>query len=749
MYISLQSLHARIFVVFLAGLTTCFGKALPAQDGLADPVPTMSYMEAQALSIDGQPIEVGSHAAARCADWDNDGDLDLLVGAGDGRLWLYRNDGDARKFVWQPREAIVVEGQVRWGTTYTVAVFADVVGDSLNDLIVGHSDNQLSIHRNIGTPTHPRFVRDAHTLKVQDGCHGRFDVADWNQDGLPDIITGSFRGRLELHRNVGTVQAPKFASGESFHDINAAYNSHPRIVDFNRDGRLDLLLGINWGTVSLYRNLGTPGRPDLRHGEPLRWVSGETLNIREANGDDTTPELADLDGDGVLDIISGGKNGRLFFMRGVGFTDQVEVFEALLARHGKDLASVLRDDEEIRRQIFGRLTAIQSDLASGLIPPSARERLFQRLAPLASRYPQILQRRQFDLDAESYLPVLSAQFWTVAFESCPDSADNRRRVADALHFADGYRQLLVDLGVLFIDNNTATPDQLAAMHRLMMAIPREAWDVETITVADWLGPAFKSQRVRSRTGVNIFALPLGRPENSFPSDAPRAGLTDVYMICLAHELAHNMLDTVGRDRRPDLYEQKFAGLAQAAGTDVVYRSPKSHGIDLAATKSRFLAAGAWDGKEENWRQAWNEYFRGKPRYDRAHCRGNVQFFLDSPQEAFATLANQYFTDSQLMLELCKTRWDAGHPSNIGQFLLMAEYLSQRQNQVPFYVLRPGGNLTITVARLGRDSDGRIQRIQTGVSTADFRYDAKGYVREFHLEHAAAPSSTRAANGTGE
>jgi len=101
--------------------------------------------------------------------------------------------------------------------------------------------------------------------------------------------------------------------------LRLAYNSHPRIVDFNQDGRLDLLLGVNWGTVSLYLNTAAAKKPSLSSSRLLQWSDGTTLNIRKQNGDDTTPEPADFDGDGVLDVISGGKNGRLFFMRRSAF----------------------------------------------------------------------------------------------------------------------------------------------------------------------------------------------------------------------------------------------------------------------------------------------------------------------------------------------------------------------------------------------------------------------------------------------
>ena len=191
-----------------------------------------------------------------------------------------------------------------------------------------------------------------------------------------------------------------------------------------------------------------------------------------------------------------------------------------------------------------------------------------------------------------------------------------------------------------------------------------------------------------------------------------------------------MLDTVGRTTRPELYERKFAGLAQAAGTEVVYRTPRSAGIDLDATRKNFQAAGAWDGEESTWNSAWTAYFSNKEQYDKAHTRGNIQFFLDAPQEAFATLANQYFADSQLMLEFCWSRWEAGHRSNINQFLLIADYLSGGTDRVSFYVLRTGGDLTVQSVQLERDARGRIVRVLSERSVAEFEYDASDLVTAF-------------------
>ena len=259
------------------------------------------------------------------------------------------------------------------------------------------------------------------------------------------------------------------------------------------------------------------------------------------------------------------------------------------------------------------------------------------------------------------------------------------------------------------------------------------------------GPGHQETKIRSRSGVNIFDLPLGRPENSFAADSPRPGITDVYLICLAHELAHNMLDTVGRKQRPDLYERKFSGLAQAAGPHVVYRSPASKGIDLEATKAIFRRLGAWDGRAESWRDAWVDYFADKREFDRAYSRGNIQFFLDSPQEAFATLANQYYADSALMLEFCKKRWDTGHRTNINQFLLIAEYLSEGKDDGKFFQLLPGGKLSVNEVQFARDARMRIQRVRFSDMQAEFDYGDDALVTKFELNRGKRKSDSKSSD----
>ena len=721
----------------ISGILVLMILCIPEATGLATAAgntatSTMTYAPAQPLRCNGLPIKLTGHTTTRIYDWDQDGDLDLIGGGGDGKIWLFKNSGTSTDPILEKKQPVTAGSKNQWGERHTGVALINLFGSAEPDLVIGHSQHLISIHKNIGTSERPEFEEQSITFKVQQRCDGRFDLADWDGDGKLDVITGSFDGTLQWHRNTSTTQKLQFSEGAPFCDIRIAYNAHPRIIDFDGNGQLDLLLGLNWGSVTLYRQKKNRSVPGLATGQQLKWSDGKNLSIRTLNGDDTTPELVDWDGDGIHDLISGGNNGQLFWMKGIGFPSRVTRLKALLAEYHQDFGRALKEKDSVRNEIFGCLTSIQADLQSDLVSDTAREKIFSSLAPLAVEYKDFLSRKHFDLEKDPHLPLFAAQYWVVLLESLPDTPANRLRVAQALGFEDGYRTLLVDLGVIFIDNNTATPEHLEAMVQLMREMPASTWDVETITVAGWLGPAVRTQKIKSRSGVNIFDLPLGRSENSFANDSPRPGVTDVYLICLAHELAHNMLDTVGRRTRPDLYELKFIGLKQAAGPHVVYRSPASKGIDLDATKANFRRIGAWDGQKETWRDSWVEYFAGKQEFDRAYARGNIQFFLDSPQEAFATLANQYYADSGLMLEFCKKRWDEGNRTNVNQFLLITEYLSEGKDQGQFFQLKPGGKLSVDPVEFKRDAQSRIQQLRFGKLAAEFRYDPNGLVTSFEL-----------------
>lgn len=701
----------------------------------AAPRATLSFEPARPLEAGGAPLQLEGQTTPRFVDWDGDGRRDLVVAAGDGRIWRCEEE---RAGVLAAPRPIEVAGRTTWGDRTTGVALADVNGDGLEDLHVATQAGRLHVYLNRGARRGWRFEQEDLQFALPAGCGARFDAGDLDGDGTVDLVTGGFDGPLQWIRGVPAGEradkGPYYLAPERLQGMGDAYNSSPRLVDLEGDGDLDVLMGVNWGYVALFEQRAPGAPPAFGPKVLLEDVSrGQSVNIRGLIKDNTTPDLADVDGDGVLDLVSGGLNGTVWWMRGVGHGDHLARVAGALEAHGPQLGAALRSDEGLRGEVFGALRALQNDLASGFLSSEARRELFRDLSALAREHPEVLRRRQRDPEVDPYGTPLFGQFSVVLKNAAPDTAAGRAATARALGESEAHARLLVDLGVVFVDNGRASEAQLAAMHALLSAMPAQVWDVEVIGVADWVGPGAREPGVKGRSGVNIFAMDLGVRENSFGPDAPRRGVTDVYLICLAHEVAHNMLDTVGQRRRPDLYRRKFLGLQRAAGDAVVFHADVTRGYDRAATRARFEELDLWDGADDTWDAAWTRYFHEGRRFDRSHVRGNVEFFLKAPQEAFATLANQWFTDSELMVEFAKVRHDAGFPACADQMLLIAEYLSDGGREVPAYRLAPGGAFEASAMDVRRDPSGRIRELRSERLRARFRYGADDLVEAFELE----------------
>jgi len=146
-------------------------------------------------------------SAPHLIDFDADGDLDLLVGNIAGRVILIENEGTPQEPKFgKGRTALRAGGRAiavphgDAGPTTT-----DWNGDGLWDLLVGAGDGSVWLYENTGSAAKPEFAAGRQLLEKSDrsalqhdeeptahGIRAKVHAVDYNGDGHLDLLVGDF-----------------------------------------------------------------------------------------------------------------------------------------------------------------------------------------------------------------------------------------------------------------------------------------------------------------------------------------------------------------------------------------------------------------------------------------------------------------------------------------------------------------------------------------------------------------------------
>ncbi|MEP1033902.1 FG-GAP-like repeat-containing protein [Ekhidna sp.] len=245
-----------------------------------------------------------------CADLDNDGDKDLAftsnLGTNPRDIYVYENVSTVGTISLNElniTQLVLPNTQAGDQRSPRSIQAADMDGDGKADLVVGNNtDATFHVFRN--TSSGSIAFAAAAEITANGEPTGILEVADFNNDSYLDVVTLTFResnSSIHFFKNTSATGQFNFIHQETV--TNSGQNTDVTVGDLDNDGLNDVVVASNLsGLLTFFENQSSNGQI----------IFGGSNNISITGTSATGVSLADLNGDGLLDIATANGAGNIY-----------------------------------------------------------------------------------------------------------------------------------------------------------------------------------------------------------------------------------------------------------------------------------------------------------------------------------------------------------------------------------------------------------------------------------------------------